>query len=141
MTDNSFSIKVDGYVNILNCHSSGRMENPFIMLNKDDLPVINKDRCFAILHTLAELSEESIPNHYKIDHGIVSLKGNYDEGALERVLWNFLKAKYRKKSMTPEKKIDKAIKELSEIYNAGIPYNLHEAWKTIGNVLDILNQP
>ena len=92
------------------------------------------DKEGTLIHSTTLVCIENHVNH------IVSEKCSEIRG-VHTFEWEVLKDKYRKKTLTPEQKIDKAREELSEIYNSGMPHDLNEAWKKIGNVLDILNQP
>jgi len=64
---------------------------------------MNAARCHAILRKLAELSDEK-PTSYGRNH---PWQEDKDEEGLEKMLWELRKAKYQKKSMTPDERLKK----------------------------------
>ena len=118
MTD-KFTIKVpgDGFGDFEDCqYHAGKKGSydPFIDL--DSRTCLTKLSCFAILRKLAELSEEEVSKqvvwgsdpypYYKC------LGGLFTKEHLEEFLWEVLKSKYKKNTLTTEDKIKKAVKIL-----------------------------
>jgi len=105
--DETFTIKVEGEdeAGFTNCKRAGQG----ITLNNGTY--LTRERCHAILRKMAELSEE-VPAHEWVEDGgeaHASLaKGLYSEGYLIRVLHSLQVAKYHKKPLTAEEKVEKA---------------------------------
>ena len=117
MTD-KFTIEVEGQPTMLGLEydTTSGLFGPYIRLSKH-VVLMNQARCNAILRKLAELDDDEttgIKALFDPVEGTIKLVGGiYREEDLENYIHLLRKAKYHKKTLTPEEKIEKALELLS----------------------------